>query len=116
MKAVARVPIVFGVICILGSIFFAVMTDPHLPLPLAIGGGFFIIYLFLCLLLCMPLWVFLVLLLVLATVCIGFWRRRRLRGQHGGLDFAGRIQCVSVPVLRVKHVAKASGVALIIAV
>ncbi len=39
----ARVPIVFGVICMLGSIFFAIMTDPHLPLPLAVcGAGFFI--------------------------------------------------------------------------
>ncbi len=39
----ARVSIVFGVICMLGSIFFVLMSDPHLPLPLAIcGAGFFI--------------------------------------------------------------------------
>ncbi len=34
---------VFGVFCMLGSIVVAIMSDPHLPLPLAIcGAGFFI--------------------------------------------------------------------------
>jgi hypothetical protein len=39
----ARVPLLFGVLGMLGSIFFAIMSDAHLPLPLAIcGAGFFI--------------------------------------------------------------------------
>ncbi len=39
----ARASIVFGVLCMFGSIFFLIMNDPHYPVPLAIcGAGFFI--------------------------------------------------------------------------
>jgi hypothetical protein len=39
----ARAAIVFGVICMLGSILFMLMSDPHYPLPLAICGARFFI-------------------------------------------------------------------------
>lgn len=43
MKEMARVPIVFGAICMLASIAFTILGEPHYPTPLAIGGaGFFI--------------------------------------------------------------------------
>ena len=43
MKEMAGVFVVFGVIGMVASIFMALTSDPHLPLPLAIcGAGFFI--------------------------------------------------------------------------
>lgn len=58
------------------------------------------IYILTIVLLCTPLWVFLVPFLVLATICVAFWKRTRIRNICGAVGLS--VAFVSLPFVMVQ--------------